>query len=405
MRVGGAATDRAKELWMTANTLSEKAQAVRAAAAGRYYGLMYLSFATLAYTDESAKQIEEVVADLRKDVAGLAPPPLPGGDDTRWGTWSLDWGPGLFNVDENLMYVASFRETGNPSPVLTVLAIRGTDTSAGIVDVLGEVFEDVRDWTHVRWSRASSDQRFECLPDLDPFDGSLPKIATGTCEGLQRLRQMTPTVSGSGSGTAEQYLQSLLAQDPALPIVVTGHSLGACQATVMAMSLSDVLPEGTRILPNPFAPPTAGNAAFAALYDARFPEGNVWWNTLDLVPNAFAKGNAATPGSLTFAEGLWQDHGGPSNAVFADTIKLLIGTLPQYVQPTAGNTPLPGRVATTAFLDDWYAPTPPSPWVAQLEWQHFTPNYYLLMKKHLPELAPYDFPGRLPTKETLQLTE
>jgi hypothetical protein len=379
-------------------TLSANAQAVRATAAGRTYGLMYLAFATLAYTDESAKEIHQVVSDLRDDIAALEPPPLPGVTGA-WGTWSLDWGPALFDIDENLMYVASFRETGSEDPVLTVLSIRGTDTTASFGEVLGEVFEDVRDWTHVTWSRASGDGSFDCLPDLDPFDSSVPKIATGTCQGMQRLRRMTPVAPGIGSGTAQAYLQSLVAKDPALPIVVTGHSLGACQATVMAMYLADVLPAGTRILPNPFAPPTAGNAAFAKMYDARVPQGNVWWNTLDLVPNAFANGDAATPGNLHFAEGLWQEHGGAGNTAFADTIKLLIGTLPEYRQPTAGEARLTGQAAPAAFLDSWFGTPgqkPPDPWIAQLEWQHFPPCYYLLMQKQMPELAAYPFQGKLP---------
>jgi hypothetical protein len=118
---------------------------------------------------------------------------------------------------------------------------------------------------------------------------------------------------GTAAMSAEQYLASLVHRDPGLPIVVTGHSLGGCQTTVMAMHLAEALPPGTRVLANPYAAPTAGNAAFAVLYDQRFGNGIVWWNTLDLVPNAFAQGNAATSGNLSWAAGLWQDHEGPGD--------------------------------------------------------------------------------------------
>lgn len=382
--------------------LSPNAQAVRSAAGGRYYGRMYLAFATLAYLDESANNIIHVGTDLGTAIGKLTSPPVPSGD-TGWGAWSVDWGPALFDTDENLMYIASFRESPAASPVMTVLAIRGTDISAGTEAVLGEIFEDVRDWTHVRWSRASSNDRLPCLPDLDPFDQSTPKIASGTCQGVERLRSMTQVpAGGSAAMRADEYLQSLLAQDPGLPIVVTGHSLGACQTTVMSMYLADVLPQGTRILPNPFAPPTAGNAAFASLYDRTFPEGNVWWNTLDLVPNAYAKGSAETPGNLSYAEGLWQASGGPGNPAFKDTIELLQSTLPEYVQPTAGEMRLTGQLADPALIAAWYATMPqkpssaPNTWSSQLMWQHFPPNYYLLMSAQIAGLAEYPFAGTLP---------
>lgn len=386
---------------MTNSGLSANAEAVRQAAGTRYYGLMYFALATLAYADESRKTISKVTANLDKAVGELPAPPVPSGD-TRWGSWSVDWGPALFGMDENLMYVASFRETGQTNPVITVLSIRGTDTEAGPLDLVAQIFEDTRDWLHVKWSRASGNGDLRCLADLDPFDPSEAKIAVGTCEGLQRLRGLTIAPSSGGSAvSAEQYLRSLLAHDPALPIVVTGHSLGACQTTVMAMYLAGALPAGTRILPNPYAPPTAGNQAFATLYDQQFPEGNFWWNTIDLVPNAFAQGNSGTPGNLMFAEGLWQDHGGAGNPVFADVIRTLGKTLPQYVQPTTGSVALPGQVASTEFLDAWLASLPnpstkpPNPWEAQLLWQHLTPNYYLLLRG-LSGVADYPYPGPLP---------
>lgn len=391
------------------STLSP-ADAVRASAAGSYYGLMYLAFATLAYTDEAASSIGNVKADLAALLAKQPPPPPPPGGTPLEGAWSLDWGPAVYDVDENLMYVVSFRETPEASPVLTILAIRGTDTTAGAAAIMGQLFEDVADWTRVNWKRAEGGS-WECLPDLDPFDGSLPKIATGTCNGLRHLRGLTQVpASGGPSVTAEAYLQSLLQRDPSLPVIVTGHSLGGCQTTVMALHLAAVLPAGTNLYSHPFAPPTAGNSAFAELYDAQFGngKGNVWWNTLDLVPSAFAEGNGTTPGSLSYAEGFWQNFtysengqtaNGPGNVALRATIATLKHTLPEYTQPAAGSIRLNGSVASPAYLATWDATkASPATWESQLLWQHLPPNYYLLMTSQVPGLAPYPYPipGDLP---------
>ena len=386
---------------MSNDMVSPNAHAVRDAAGGTFYGLMYLAFATLAYTDQASKKIVNVSVDLHKDVAALPPPPIAGGGSIS-GQWSVDWGPGIFNVDQNLMYIASFREAGSMNPVITVLSIRGTDIFAAPAAILGQVFQDTADWLRVKWSRASSDAAHPCEPEINPFDES-PKIASGTCHGLKRLRAMMQVPSGGTSAMpAEQYLETLLQDDPDLPIVVTGHSLGGCQTTVMAMHLADVLPSGTRVLANPYAAPTAGNAGFAALYDQRFGNGNgnVWWNTLDLVPNAFARGSETTPGNLSWAEGLWQDHGGPRDEVMHTLIARLQNTLPRYQQPAAGAVTLVGSVATPDFIARWLGdlPNPPRPdsWTAQMLWQHFPPNHYELIEQQIPSVAPYPYPGKLP---------
>ena len=87
--------------------------------------------------------------------------------------------------------------------------------------------------------------------------------------------------------------------------------------------------------------------------------------------------------------------------MFADVIRTLAKTLPQYVQPTTGSVALPGQVASTAFLDAWLASLPnpstkpPNPWEAQLLWQHLTQNYYLLVRG-VPGVADYPYPGPLP---------
>ncbi|HYF53568.1 MAG TPA: hypothetical protein VEA41_04865 [Salinarimonas sp.] len=380
------------------------AKAVRANAGGPYYGLMYLAFATLAYTDQQKNKIINIGKQLPEAVASLPPPPVPGGN-APVGSWSVDWGPALFKEDQNLMYIASFREKGNPDPVMTVLSIRGTDISAGWEAVLRQFFQDTRDWFQVKWDRAAGEVIWQCLEDLVPSDK--PKIAKGTCFGMKRLRDMKVVPSPRPSTekmSALEYLASLQAKDNDLPIVVTGHSLGGCQATVMAAYLADNLPANARILPNPFAPPTAGNSAFAQKYDKRFPDGNVWWNEYDLVPNAYAKGDAKhpEPGTLAYAKGLWQKVGGPGSTL-VETLTVLRNTLPDYAQPTAGTHQLKGIVAPPSYIVDFFGTMDSDPkcepdsYKAQLMWQHFPPCYYMQIKKQFgSDVAPYPYPGKLP---------
>lgn len=75
----------------------------------------------------------------------------------------------------------------------------------------------------------------------------------------------------SSNRTLEQYLIDFLGRNPKAPVVVTGLSLGGCQTTVMALDLFDRLPEGTQIVPNSFAAPTAGNARVHRPLRADFP--------------------------------------------------------------------------------------------------------------------------------------
>jgi hypothetical protein len=85
----------------------------------------------------------------------------------------------------------------------------------------------------------------------------------------------------------EEYVAGFVGQNPAAPVIVTGHSLGGCQTTVMALDLAIKNPNAT-IVPNTFAAPTAGNSAFIELYEQKCQFSPRWFNTLDLVPMAYA---------------------------------------------------------------------------------------------------------------------
>lgn len=152
--------------------------------------------------------------------------------------------------------------------------------------------------------RGSSDDPFtedfwiDWFRDLDvltlavsPVDaGPGARVALGTAEGLTALLGMRDLDTRS---TLVAYLRDNVALGP-WNVLVVGHSLGGCLASVLAPYLYEQLckPRGLAadcVVPVTFAAPTAGNDVFAgyleALYDG-FPTRYV--NSLDIAPNAFS---------------------------------------------------------------------------------------------------------------------
>jgi hypothetical protein len=297
-----------------------------------------------------------------------------------------------------MMYVASYRETASGLPIVAAVGIRGTDTQEHwqVLGLLQQLFEDVGIDHKVEWSHALEDP---ALPSIDGASGDEVAIAQGTCDGLKTLRKMTAAVSGSTAKVGvETYIRDLAAADPALPIIVAGHSLGGCQTTVMALYLADSLAADgltANIVPHAFAPPTAGTPAFAAKFDATFPHAHLWWNTLDVVPNAFqvaANAPAGTP-SLTNIRGFWQDHSGPGiDDIEKVALEAFILANHGYAQPAANMQTLTGSVVTPGASAGCK-----NDWSTQLLIQHLPPQYHYLISTQLAgTVAPYplpDYPG------------
>ena len=144
------------------------------------------------------------------------------------------------------------------------------------------------------------------------------------------------------------------------------------------------------IVPHPFAPPTAGTAGFAAKFDATFPGAHIWWNTLDIVPNAFqnvADAPAGTP-SMTHMTGFWQDHGGPAiDDVERLAVDGFIALEHAYVQPTVNLMTLTGSVVVPGAGCK-------NTWANQILIQHLTPQYHYLISTQLADrVAAYPLPG------------
>ena len=229
---------------------------------GDFFALCYLMLCNLAYAAENDGQ--KAVQQIKQSLPNL---PVP--DGTVHGLWSLGWGPQVTADNSNLMYAAELVDLQSEVSVFSAVVIRGTDTQAKPSGILKQLVEDL------------GAERQIVFPDNNT---SGAKIAEGTKAGLTVLNNFTD----ASNRTLETYLIDFLRSNPEAPVVVTGHSLGGCQTTVMALDLSGRLPAGTKIVPNSFAAPTAGNASFIDLYEQTFEFAPRWFNNLDLVPMAFA---------------------------------------------------------------------------------------------------------------------
>lgn len=284
---------------VTAQAVPDNVAAARLQVQTDFYALCYLMLCNLAYAaeDNGQKAVQQIVNLL---------PTMPVPNGPVQGQWRLSWGPQVTGDNSNLMYGAEFLDSVSGLPVFSAVVIRGTDTQARPSGVVKQLVEDLD---------ASNQVAF---PAGNPVGA---KIAQGTQVGLNVLAGF----KDSSGRTVEQYLNDFVTRNPDAPVVVTGHSLGGCQTTVMALDLSDKLTAAglvPEIVPNSFAAPTAGNAAFIQLYEKTFPFAPRWFNPLDLVPMAFA--------GLSGIKQLWTQCGHPAPEAFKlliDGFGLLLGAL------------------------------------------------------------------------------
>ncbi|HET7442961.1 MAG TPA: lipase family protein [Terriglobales bacterium] len=281
-------------------------------ATSNFFALCYLMLCNLAYADENdgQKAVQQITQSL---------PDMPVPDGTVQGKWHLGWGPQVTQDNSNLMYAAELIDSATGLPVFSAVVIRGTDTQAKPSGILKQLAEDITAEVQVPF----------------PANNSVgAKIAAGTKAGLDILERFTD----SSNRTVQKYLNDFLAQNPDAPVVVTGHSLGGCQTTVLAMDLAATLPAKTIMVPNTFAAPTAGNSAFANLYQQTFPFAPRWFNSIDLVPMAFA--------NLAGIKNLWTQCNRPAPEIFKLTLDafglLLARVNAGYTQPSRDDRQLGG---------------------------------------------------------------
>ena len=199
------------------------------------------------------------------------------------GSWSIAWGPVVYEHvlgrATNAMFVASSRDAGG-EPVY-VVAVAATSAHS-IYDIL---MEDA-DITLRPWPYPLS------------ADTPVPSITQGTIDGVNALVRMKDPASGD---TLHDFLSG--AQGAAATLVFTGHSLGGALSPALALALFGARGTGTLDVRDwggvylyPTAGPTVGDANYASLWAGVFPpaqvDGETWnelvWNTLDVVPHAWA---------------------------------------------------------------------------------------------------------------------
>ena len=182
-------------------------------------------------------------ASYLPDVASIpaavqATPPLAAG-----GQWRCIWGPVQDSDQSNLALVAGYFPNPNAGPQTICVTLRGTDFD--ITDIWGmleQIWEDLD----------ASD------PQPMPWALNDPAhVASGTLDGLAIIQALT-----ANGQTLGQFLTAFFSQaaNANVTILVTGHSLGGCLATIVAAWIRILLPSFRgAIQPITFAAPTAGN--------------------------------------------------------------------------------------------------------------------------------------------------
>jgi len=196
-------------------------------------------------------QLCEISYACPSNICSLVPNVKPLGQ----GKWQCIWGPAWDTDDANLVFIASYIE--DVIPVLAAVVIRGTDFD--ISDVWGmliQAFEDlfIPIQSRVPWLINSS-----------------ALVADGTLDALWTIQNLNYQPPKGEATTILQFLTTYLSapenQSPLL--IITGHSLGGCLATLVAPWLQHSLSAANvrnPIVPTTFAAPTAGNAAFATYF-------------------------------------------------------------------------------------------------------------------------------------------
>ncbi|MFA7243590.1 MAG: hypothetical protein WC091_26080 [Sulfuricellaceae bacterium] len=282
------------------------------------FSLSMLSNRVSGYTgSQSALQLQmqyELAGYLAGVPQGLIPnanwpapqPATPASNDM--GTWTLEWGPVVFQsptgsqVADNAMFVASCSDVtipgiANQNPLkVYVVAIAATN------------FDSASDW-------AVEDGDVTPVVDFTTYTPGAPVAATsvvsdtpyismGTAIGVGNL--LTKMNSPTGAAAAGQSLQTFLqnvppavSPDTGLAVIFAGHSLAGALSPTLALYLQPSLTNFAETLVYPTAGATPGESNFANAFAAAFPQTTVgtlsyqrWntllWNNYDVVPHAWS---------------------------------------------------------------------------------------------------------------------
>jgi hypothetical protein len=238
--------------------------------------------------------------------------------------------------DANLAFVAGYFPDPNAAPQSIFVTIRGTDVD---IDDIGGILWQI-------WEDLDADD-----PQPMPWALNDPaRVASGTLDGLRTIQRLADFTQPPAQETLAQFLTTFFGKpaNSKVTTVVTGHSLGGCLASIVAMWIRSLpLPnyQGS-IQPITFAAPTAGNSNFAKYYNELFPSARRFQNTLDVIPLAYY--------NLDFIDSI---YGGMLPT--PDVVKVGLAIMQEgiagvgYTQPAQGQQILPGT--QLASDTDWYA--------------------------------------------------
>jgi hypothetical protein len=228
-----------------------------------------MTLSAIAYAGEASLP-NESLSQQQKRIGDMISAELAHADNAAAGEWQLVWGPGL--TVGNSMYVA--QKTGTSDYAVVV---RGTDWSF-MVD----------------WIENLDILKLVPIPYVKTTDPNV-RIAKGTMEGLNDLTGMMAPADQFPEQQPMSLLQFVndvaIATPGDINVYVTGHSLGGCLASVLAVWLQFQTAQwqhtgdgAIQIVVHTFAAPSAGNQSFAKYCSDALPEFYRVFNTLDIVP-------------------------------------------------------------------------------------------------------------------------
>ena len=265
--------------------------------------------------------------------------------------WQLVWGPS--DLGSNRMYVVKSKSSNE-----YMIAIRGTIESVESVFLDADSLE---------------------LSSL-PWDiGGAKMISDGMADGWNHLNAM---VDPKTKLNLYQFINSL---GLGIKIYVTGHSQGACLASVVAVWLLQTFNKNI-IIPYTFASESAGNYLFANLYNSYFNTvGLRVYNPFDIVPMGFA--------DLDKIKQLYGKE--PPYVLCPDGFKAIIDsleyTLPNYVQVGTGYQ-LKGFIVPVKGAVDVFNRS--QVFIDEIEIQHSCFTYLHLLNAPLTYGAPKIWPPK-----------
>ncbi len=331
-----------------------------AAAQGPYLAATYLNLATIAYSDEKALFGANALKAVSQAIPALPAVTVPG-NAGQTGTLTYQWGAAAL-LDANLVYAVSCNDS-NDAPQFLAVVLRGTDTATDGPALFKQICEDLRCDSQLDWdATVTALSANHDLPAAVKQPYANPAIAMGTAKGLQKILSL----KDSSHTNVASFVQDFVIKYPGVPVVVTGHSLGGCQTIVLAQYLSQTLTGSPILVSQPWAPPTPGNQAFATLYDTTFGARSfVWWNTLDVVPNAFW--------NMSDIPTLW------TNVAMSEADKLIYAAINGPLTLSKCTYALPATNGTTLTGAQ---PAAGPKWISELCTQHFPPMYAQLLAQN-----------------------